>query len=315
MPLRRISVGSWQDTIVCILAHNEQKHIASTIKSIIEGNREIDFKVIVYANGCTDNTIKIVKSFLSTYSNLRLRELDRASKSHAWNTAFYENKESILVFSDGDVEPEPGSIATLLNCFKIDSEITLASCQFWPRKNRLLLEQRLTGFMQIPLVQDFLTGCFYGVERKKLETEFNRHNLPGIPDGIVGEDYFLSVLLPGENFTVIKKKCYYEPPVFNDYQKYLARIRWQEEQIAYVCKKRLASSVEKQKKLIDIINKKITYYQGPVRLLIGFMSATMRYAFIFFYRKKIYQYYQALGPVVYQGESILSSATRSSSAK
>ncbi len=257
----KIQEGRETDACVCVLAHNEQKHIASTIKAIIDGNREVEFDIIVYANGCTDNTVDIVKNLFEIYPNLHLRELDKASKSLAWNTAFHENADSILIFSDGDVEPEQGTVAALCNSLKENSEITLASCQYWPQKNGLSFEQKLTGLMQIPLVQDFLTGCFYGVGRKRLEAEFVHHSLLGIPDGLVGEDFFLSSLIPDRNFTVIEKKCYYEPPSLEDYRRYLARIRWQEKQVASVCKSYLELSIEGRRKII-VFKKKMLYYQG-----------------------------------------------------
>ena len=304
-----------QDVCVCVLAHNEQKHIASTIKAIVEGNRDIGFDIIVYANGCTDNTVKIVQSLFATYQNLRLRELEKASKTLAWNTAFNENTAPIMVFSDGDVEIEPGTVAALCGCIDNNPAITIASCQYWPKKKRLSFEQKLTGLMQIPLVQDFLTGCFYGVRRANLEAEFSRYNLPGIPDGLVGEDFFLSNLVPDLSFTVIGEKCYYEPPSFEDYRKYLARIQWQEQQAALVCGNCLNLSVGRRRKLTEIIKRKMPHCQGMKRLLVGILAVTMRYLFIFIYQKRIKQHYQCLGSVTRQGEFILCNATRSNSAK
>ena len=307
--------GNKKDVCVCILAHNEQKHIAATIKSIIDGNKAVDFDVIVYANGCTDGTVEIVQSLFATYPNLRLRVLKKASKTLAWNTAFNENTTPFIIFSDGDVQPEPETVAALCSCMGSYSEITIASCQYWPQKKRMSFEQEITGLMQVPLVQDFLTGCFYGVRREALHAEFQRHSLPGIPDGIVGEDFFLSSLVPARNFTVIEKKCYYEPPTIEDYKKYLARIRWQEKQVYSVHAGCLDSSTGRKRTLSTIIKQKKPYYQGIGRLCQGIMAAAMRHAFICIYKKQISRYYESFGSVVRDGESILSKATRSNSTK
>lgn len=305
-----------EDICVCILAHNEQKHIASTIKSIINGNRDVYFDIVVYANGCTDDTTKIVKSLIQLYPNLRLRELEKASKSLAWNTAFQENNESILLFADGDVEPEADSVFTLYKCIMKKANFTLASCQYWPQKSGLSYSQKFTGLLQIPLVQDFLTGCFYAVKKINLENEFEKHNISGIPDGIVGEDYFIELLVPEQDFTIVEKKCFYEPPVIEDYLKYLARMRWQEKQIESIFGNFFPGSLPgQQRELLTVLKKKLLYYQGAGRLLLGILTTSMRSVFIFSNRKQINMYYQSLGDVVRQGESILSKATRSSSAK
>ena len=304
-----------KDVCACILAHNEQKHIASTIKAIIEGNRDIVFDVVVYANGCTDDTVTIVKHLFNTFPNLRLRELKKASKPLAWNTAFQENEEPILIFSDGDVAPEAGSILALCNSFKKNDAVMLASCQYWPQNSGLFFGQKVTGFLQIPLAQDFLTGCFYAVKKNKLEKKFAKIGTSGIPDGIVGEDFFLENLVPEQNFTVIEKKCYYEPPGFEDYWKYLARIQWQEEQIALFFDSASDTSIEQKREILALCKKKLSFYQGIWRLFLGLSASIMRRFITFLYSKNIKKYYQALGPVVPQGSDILGSATRSTSVK
>lgn len=305
-----------QDVCVCILAHNEQKHIASTIRSIVEGNKDVDFNIVVYANGCTDDTVKIVKSLFVLYPNLHLRELEEASKPLAWNAAFQENNASVLVFSDGDVEPEPRSVLTLCKSLIENVDTTLVSCQYWPQKSGLSYGQKFTGFLQIPLIQDFLTGCFYAVRKKNLEKEFEKHSLTGIPDGIVGEDFFIELLVPKQNLAIAGKKCFYEPPSIEDYLKYLARIRWQGEQVTSIFGSFFPDSLMDEKRnLFVVLKRKLSYYQGMGRFFHGILAATMRYAFNFIYRKKINMYYQLLGPVSHQGGTVLSNATRSQSAK
>lgn len=310
-------MGTFEKNIcVCILAHNEQKHIASTIKSIVEGDRDVDFDLVVYANGCTDDTVKIVKSLMVSYPNLRLRELEKASKPLAWNTAFQENNAPILIFADGDVEPESGLVLSLCKCITGNSDVTLASSQYWPQKTGLSYGQKLTGLLQIPFVQDFLTGCFYAVRRESLATEFEKRNISGIPEGIVGEDLFIELLVPETNFAIVEKKCFYEPPTIEDYQKYLARIRWQEEQLSSFFGDIFPDSLANgHRELSTVLKKKFLYYQGVGRLLFGGGAASMRYVFTLLYRKRINRYYQSLGPVVEHGEDVLGTATRSNSAK
>ena len=161
-------INSLKTICVCILAHNEEKHIKNTIQTILKGNTEIDFDIVVYANGCTDNTVQIVSEICHSKDNVYLRVLSIPSKPNAWNTAFNENKNPILVFSDGDITPEADIILSLHHTLQNKKEIALVGCQYWPKKNSLSFSQRISGFLQIPFGQDFLSGQFYAIKRAAL---------------------------------------------------------------------------------------------------------------------------------------------------
>lgn len=300
---------------VCILAHNEEKNISSTIKSIFDRSREIDFEAIVYANGCTDDTEKIVKDLMRKYPKLYLRQLSTASKIKAWNLAFTENDSSVLIFSDGDIQVEKGTISALLNSFKTKKKTILSSCKYWPRAKGLSLQHKIVGFIQIPIAQDFLTGCFYAVKKDDLKKIFLKKNIAMIPEGIVGEDLFIELLVPVDNFITIEKKCFYSPPNFDDYYRYLARMKWQEKQLEVCYQEILYDKIkEKNAKLSGLINK-IRQSKTLSRLTLGVIASFLRHLFIWWHREKINRYYIKLGPIAKKGNSILNSATRSISIK
>ena len=304
------------DICVCILAYNEQKHIEDTIHAILTGNADMDFDIVVYANGCTDKTADVVKELCETTPNLRLRELKKASKPNAWNTAFAENTNPILFFSDGDVRPEPGSVVALRRYFDEHPEVSLVCSQFWPDVHGLTLEKRVTGFLQIPLVQDFHSGQFYAVRRSHLLAQLEEKGLEGIPEGVAVEDEFLKALIPHDAFFVAREKVFYEPPTFADYWKYLARIRWQEEQLFQFYGDLLANQTCSSRgfqggRLIG----KLAGGQGPFRMLIGLSSAGLRTVVKAACKGRIDRSYRGLGPVRRDGQNILSHATRSESTK
>lgn len=304
------------DLCICVLAHNEQKHIAATIKALAAESAQLGCDIKVYANGCTDATVDIVRELMRTIPRLFLRELDMASKPNAWNAAFRENIHTVLFFSDGDVLPEIGAIEALYKLFASDQpEILLAGCSFWPRRNGLTLEQRFAGFMQIPLHQDFLSGQLYGIRRDGFSAEFHNKGIMGLPLGIVAEDMFLQYLTPPGRFTIIPSKVFYEPPSLSDYWKYLARMRWQDEQLALMFADLFAAKVQETQSCVGKLAEKMRGTQEPARLLLGLVAVGMRCVMKWIFRSRIIQYYRTLGPVSKEGRTILSEASRAISAK
>lgn len=304
------------DVCVCILAYNEQRHIADTIRAVLAGNGDASFDVVVYANGCTDGTADVVRKLAATIPNLRLRELAKASKPNAWNTAFAENANPFLFFSDGDVRPEPGSVLGLRWYFDQQPQVSLVCSQFWPVMRGLTVEQRLTGFLQIPLAQNFVTGGFYAVRRAHLAARLDVKCPRGIPEGIVGEDAFLESLFTRNAILVAREKVLYEPPAFADYWKYLARVRWQQEQLREV----YSGIVDEEESgsnsgWLSRLAAKFALGQSPARTLLGLVAAASRTVVKTFCKARIDRYYRNLGPVCGEGEGILSHGTRSESAK
>ncbi len=301
---------------VCILAYNEQKHIGDTIHAILAGNGDLNVDVIVYANGCTDKTADVVRGLCKTIPNLRLRELAKASKPNAWNTAITENTNPVLFFSDGDVRPEPGSVAALRKYFDEHPEISLVCSKVWPAMHGLKFEQRLTGFLQIPFSQDYHTGGFYAVRRSHLMDQLKKKGLEGIPEGVVGEDEFLEALMPQNAFLVAREKVFYKPPTFADYWKWLARIRWQEEQLVQVYGDLLTNQAPSSRGFPGgRLASKLVSGQNPIRMLLGLTATGLRTVVKLVFKARIDRCYRDLGPVRREGQNILSQVTRSGSAK
>ena len=300
---------------VCILAYNEQKHISETIHAILNGNQDIEFNITVYANGCTDKTEEIVKTLCRSFSNLRLRVLPIASKPLAWNTAFHENKYPIIIFSDGDIEPEPGSVRTLANFLKSNPSLSLVSYQLWPKKHNLSVSQRIVGFAQIPLNQNFLTGTFYAIRRKDFEKTFRAKGINGIPQNVIGEDLFLERITDKSKFFVLSKKCFFEPPSFTDYCKYLARLRWQNEQLSDEYSNIFDIRANFQQNIFIRLKNKLSKTEPSRHLILGLFSNLLRILFKLIFYKKINAHYYELCQLTYRSNSILSTTTRSNSTK
>ena len=298
------------------MAYNEEANIAETLRFILEGCRNIESVIKVYANGCTDDTHQIVKEISIRYPSVDLIEISKASKANAWNIAFKENKNEVLIFSDGDIAPDSDAIRKILKVFDTCSNIEIACCELWPSSKGLNWEQHLTGFMQIPLKQDFLLGAFYGIRRSAFITHFQRCAIPGLPVGVIGDDVFLDDLVARDKFVLVNSRVTYRPPVIKDYYKYLARVQWQNEQIRQVFNAgNITSGAHESVSLPNTIMKKIVGSRSVFRFMMGSVTTITRMVFKMVVKTEVQNEYKKLGPVTDDGDRILSDVTRSTSVK
>lgn len=112
-PITNIDIG--------IFAHNEAQCISNILQDIIRQDILLDpnfsVRVLVLANGCTDNTAHIAKTELEGSSTFDVVELTSGGKSRTWNS-FVHNlsrpEADFLCFCDADLGlPEPGTISRL----------------------------------------------------------------------------------------------------------------------------------------------------------------------------------------------------------
>ena len=304
------------DVCICVLAHNEQRHIANTLRSLVAESDYLSCKIIVYANGCTDNTVSIVQKLSCQFPQISVNELDVASKANAWNIAFTENDSNILIFSDGDVRPEEGAIFGLCEALTHGrTKIVVAGCTLWPDFEFLGIEQKFVGFLQLPLYQDFLSGGLYAIDRKELMSILQHYGIKSLPVGLVGEDTFLEKIVPSDQFVVITHKVYYIPPLLNDYFSYIARLQWQKKQIHLIMNEFNVKIDVKKNNLITRFILKIRSNKSIIRMLLGLVSVCARYVLVLTNRRKIMNYYIKMGPPILEGSSILSRFSRSNSVK
>ena len=302
---------SSSNIVICILAHNEEKHLAQTV-SAINVNLHKNISIYIYANGCTDNTIEIGKKLELQFPNVYLREIKIASKTNAWNEAFEENKNAdIIIFSDGDIHPPKEAINILLEDLKNNPSVIISTSRIYPMMKNINWEKMFVGFMQLPLKHDFLSGGLYAVRNKGLREIFIEKNLTGLPIGIIGEDAFLEFILKTNQLYISTCKNYYYPPDIKDYYRYLARIRWQNEQLRLILGPQESDSVSLFHKIFLKFKNvhELSYY------LISIPAVITKRFFIKLNASKIFKIYKSLGDVNKDGQKILNSLTRSNSTK
>jgi glycosyltransferase involved in cell wall biosynthesis len=296
---------------VCILAHNEERFIERTINAILNTTQLKDFSITVYANGCTDKTYQIAKYLSLKNKNIKVLDIAIPSKVNAWNVAFNEHDEDVLIFCDGDVVPEKNAVFQLLQDLNQNEEVVISSTRLFPLTYGTNFERLFVGFMQLPLKHEFLSGGMYAVKRKKLKAKLQARNLSGIPAGVTGEDYFLERLITPKEFYISACQNFYEPPTLKDYVRYLARIKWQTEQMEMV----LGPNRDLEMPKAKLILRKLTGHKNILYLFFSIPAVGLRLLFKTINSRKINRVYRELGPVVLNGEAVLTKATRSHSTK
>jgi len=299
------------DYAVCILAHNEEKHIARTLTAVIDESSESGAQLYLYANGCTDSTVAIAQQFVERAARLHLREIARASKPNAWNAAFSEVTADYLVFSDGDILPEPGAISRLVSVLRANPHVVIASSKLLPLKQGLDFQQMLVGFMQLPVLQQCLCGGLYAVRCGALAEALSRKGYSLLPEGVTGEDGFLQFILDKGQLTIADCVSFYEPPDIPDYLRYLARIRWQNDQLMLL----LGAIPGQGQGVIGKLLFKIKKTEDLKYLLLSSSAFLTKFVFKFMFRTRIDRIYRSLGPVTGDGAMILCRLTRSTSTK
>ncbi len=94
---------------VIIPAHNEERVIARTLRSLGSLLAEPELEVIVVCNGTTDDTAEIARSF----AGVRVLEIEDASKVAALNVGDRAASRWPRLYLDADIEIDPSAVAAV----------------------------------------------------------------------------------------------------------------------------------------------------------------------------------------------------------
>ena len=103
---------------VMVLAHNEAKQIEYCLNSIRSAAPGREVMAYVMANGCTDNTEEVVKTYAARNGGVVLVSIEMPDKCNAWNVFIHETlaptaEDDVYFFMDGDARASPGSFAAM----------------------------------------------------------------------------------------------------------------------------------------------------------------------------------------------------------
>lgn len=117
---------------VALFAHNEERTIQRSLAHLL---RELepfaDAQIRVLINGCTDDTAGVVASMAAKHeSRIVAHEYALGDKAATWNRYLYEVSrddldQSVQVFMDGDIWPEPGSIGKMAHALNTMPEVSV----------------------------------------------------------------------------------------------------------------------------------------------------------------------------------------------
>jgi hypothetical protein len=189
-------------------------------------------------------------------------------------------------------------------------DAVIATCRQVAVGEGVTFQQKFVGFMQIPLVQNFLAGGFYAVRRRSLADLMEQKGFSALPEGVAGEDAFLDYLVGPERLLVSSACSAYLPPCLSDYCRYLARIQWQNEQIR-LCWQNIAPENGSIKRIAD----KIRRISGFRRLFVAVLAVSARHLYRKLFSSRIAEHYRNIGPLRVNGAEVLRDSTRSLSTK
>lgn len=138
-----------------VFAHNEAAGICGIINELarqdILTNPNISARVLILANGCSDDTVERAKAAIAQLpQTLPFEVVDLAvgGKSRTWNTFVHElsRPDALgLIFCDADIEiPAPDVLSRLVGMLSSRSELAVANSR--PVKDIVARPQNLSGF-------------------------------------------------------------------------------------------------------------------------------------------------------------------------
>ncbi|MEY3788481.1 MAG: hypothetical protein RIQ94_109 [Pseudomonadota bacterium] len=100
-----------------IVVHNAESLIKEKIENILSLEYgKNNYEIIVYLDGCTDNTLAIIES-LKLDNLVYINETLHLGKHHGLNQAVAKSQGEILIFSDADAFLEKNTVLALLKPF------------------------------------------------------------------------------------------------------------------------------------------------------------------------------------------------------
>ncbi len=117
---------------IIIPAHNEEKYIRPTLRSIKDQTYQ-NFEVIVVANGCTDKTEEIIKK--RENEKVLLLTLPVANVSRARNYGAGKAEGELLLFLDADTQLEEDALQKMRD--KFTQDYAVATTRVEPDEKKL----------------------------------------------------------------------------------------------------------------------------------------------------------------------------------
>lgn len=167
--------------LITVLAHNEERRIATCLQSLPLGTEGYDVHVVV--NGSTDRTAEIARSFAS----VQVHEYAEGGKARSWNRFVLDEASSAnaFVFVDGDAEVTHGSVEALLKTLEDNPHSNAAAGL--PRNGR-----GAEHYRQSMIREHGLFGDLYALRGSFIEKM--RASAIRLPQDLIGDDSLIGAM-------------------------------------------------------------------------------------------------------------------------
>ncbi len=115
-----VAAGALPRVSVIVAAYNEERHIETKLRSLLEADYPPALRQIILAcDGCSDASVALARHFAAAHpqEDLLILDLPRGGKAAALNQAVAQASGEILVFSDADTLWLPDTLRELVAPF------------------------------------------------------------------------------------------------------------------------------------------------------------------------------------------------------
>ena len=113
------------DITVCICTHNRSGMLAQCLAGLSRQDSLENAVILVVANNCSDDTVRVAHSFEPVIPDLRVIEDPVPGLSHARNQGLMQTQTPYIAYLDDDAIPEPGWLSSLLVAFQASDTLAI----------------------------------------------------------------------------------------------------------------------------------------------------------------------------------------------
>ena len=180
---------------IIIPAHNEEKVIAATLNQLVGGAASGEIEVIVVCNGCTDNTVQIVRSFGPA---IKCIETEVPSKSKALNLGDTVASGFPRFYQDADVVLTLEAIRQVAQVLQTDEFLAAAPrMKMDVRNSTWPVRAYYEVWQKLPYVREGMIGTgVYAI------SEQGRKKFSMFPQ-IIADDGYIRALFQSQERTIV----------------------------------------------------------------------------------------------------------------
>ena len=185
---------------IIIPASNEAALIGVCLRAILASENAPILRVIVVANGCTDDTADVARTFTDDFENhgwtLEIIEVERGHKPGALNAGDAACGPGIRMYLDADVVINPALIRDISNILTAKTPLYASGSVKIPQPRHFVSRAYARIYAQVPFMTTGVPGCgLFAVN------EAGRARWQHFPD-IIADDTFVRL-----SFAPSERKC------------------------------------------------------------------------------------------------------------